>query len=638
MLESMRKHAQGWMAKLILGTIILSFALWGVGDYFTGDQIETVAEIDGNAIYDVDFSITYQRQLATYANMLGDQFSKALAEQLGVKNETIQTMINRRLMLLEAQNLGLVVPDEAVLATVQSDPAFRDANQFSTGRYEALVRQMGFASARDYEKYLRQSIMISTLQKAIVESASVSDAEVKSRFNASFEKRVLAALIVNPESLKATIKVSDKQARDWYEAHSSAYQSPLKVELQVVDINAQDLMDDVSISDDDVAQAYAERQSEFGTPEKRRASHILVRVAKDASKGVVEVAQAKIDAAKKRIAAGESFVDVAKDVSDDVTAAEGGDLGYFSRGAMVPAFDKVVFEQLKVGEVSDVVRTPFGFHLIELDDVKDADVKPLAEVSEKLKKELRAEAAANEAYRLSQDLDDALGMEDSLQSAASSVNLPVQKLGQLSTENILASPLLGAYDALKKKAFKTMAGDAVEITEVENGHFVALEVLKRINPQTMAYEEVVKRVYDDVSQDLAVKKAKDIAGSILQAAQQGKSVQALAQKFGQPVFTSKAVRSNGEGDDAVWLSGVLRAAFAVPQGSWVNHVVVTPKGVAVVHVQKIEHADEQVFAEESTTVRDEAVKAKGAVHFARWMASVRDRHDITINNRVLDRF
>ena len=167
---------------------------------------------------------------------------------------------------------------------------------------------------------------------------------MKARFNASFEKRVLAALIVNPESLKPTIKVSDAQARDWYESHTSAYQSPLKVELQVVNINAEDLMDEVSISDEDVAQAYAERQAEFGTPEKRKAAHILVRLARDASKDVLEVAQAKIDAAKERITAGESFADVAKDVSDDVTATEGGDLGYFARGSMVPEFDKVVFE------------------------------------------------------------------------------------------------------------------------------------------------------------------------------------------------------------------------------------------------------------------------------------------------------
>jgi len=106
MLESMRKHTQGWIAKVILGAIILSFALWGVGDYFTGNQVETIAEIDGDAIYDVEFAETYRRQLATYANMLGDQFNKELAEQLGVKNETIQTMVNRRLMLIEANELG----------------------------------------------------------------------------------------------------------------------------------------------------------------------------------------------------------------------------------------------------------------------------------------------------------------------------------------------------------------------------------------------------------------------------------------------------------------------------------------------------------------------------------------------------
>ena len=638
MLESMRKHTQGWIAKVILGAIILSFALWGVGDYFTGNQVETIAEIDGQAIYDVEFADTYRRQLATYANMLGDQFNKELAEQLGVKNETIQTMINRRLMLLEAEGLGLVVPDQAVLATVQSNPAFREANQFSTGRYQALVRQMGFSTPRDYESYLRQSIMINTLQKAVVESASVSDAEVKARFNASFEKRVIAALIVNPMSLKPAIKVSDEQARDWYESHASAYQSPLKVELQVVDINAEDLMDEVSISDEDVAQAYAERQSEFGTPEKRRAAHILVRVSKDASKDVLEVAKAEIEAAKERIAVDESFADVAKDVSDDVTATEGGDLGYFTRGSMVPEFDKVVFEQLKVGDVSDVVRTQFGFHLIQLNDVKAADVQPLAVISAKLKDELRKEAAANEAYRLSQDLDDALGMEDSLQSAAESVRLPVQKLGQLSTENVLANPLLGAYDELKKKAFSSMPGDAVEIIEVANGHFVALEVLNRINPQTMGYDEVVKRVYDDVTEDLAAKQAQDTAENILLAAENGENIQALAQKFGQPMFTSKPVRSNGEGDDALWLNSVLRTSFGVPEKTWVNHVVPTSEGIAVVYVQQVEHADEKVFAEESGAVRDETLKAKGAVRFARWMASVRDRHEISINNRVLERF
>ncbi|HID36178.1 MAG TPA: peptidyl-prolyl cis-trans isomerase, partial [Ghiorsea sp.] len=350
MLESMRKHTRGWIAKVILGAIILSFALWGVGDYFTGNQVEAVAKVDGQAILDVDFRVTYERQLQAYANMLGEQFSKELAERLGVKNETIQTMINRKLMLIESTHMGLVTPDEAVLATVQGTPQFREADKgFSPTRYQALIRQMGFISPRDYENYLRQNITIDTLQNAITSSATVSDAEVEARFKANFEKRVFEALIVDPESLKANIEVTDDEARDWYESHASMYQTPLKVVVNAVEINQQDLIGELSVSDDAVAQAYAERQAEFGTPEKRRAAHILIRVARDASAAVKQDAREKINAAKARIDMGEAFADVAKDVSDDVTSSSGGDLGFFARGAMVPEFEEAAFDVLEIG-------------------------------------------------------------------------------------------------------------------------------------------------------------------------------------------------------------------------------------------------------------------------------------------------
>ncbi len=639
MLESMRKHTQGWIAKVVLGVIILSFAFWGIGNYFTGSQVEAVAEIDGEAIYDVDFAATYQRQLANYANMLGEQFTKELAERLGVKNETIQTMINRKLMLMEANHMGLVTPDQAVAATVQSTPQFIEKGKgFSPSRYQALIRQMGFTAPRDYENYLRQNIMIDTLQNGITSSATVSDEEVKAKFESSYEKRVLAALLVSPDSLKSTIEVSDDEARDWYESHASMYQSPLKVELNVVDINKADLMKDVNISDEAIAQAYEERQAEYGTPEKRKASHILVRVAPNASAEVNKIAKDKILAAKARLDAGESFAEVAKDVSDDVTSEAGGDLGFFARGAMVPEFDREVFEVLHVGDISDVVETKYGYHLIQLNDIQEADVKPLAEVKDEIYEQLLNEQAAEEAYQLSQDLDNALGMEDSLEAAAKAVNLPVRDLGAVSQENVLADPLLSSSEDLQKKAFSMQPGDAIEITEVDDGHFVALEVLNRIEPSTMAYEDVVKRVFDDVRNDKAVEAAQEIANKALAAAKEGKNIDDLVQQFGQGKFISKPVRSNGEGDDATWLSAVLEPAFRTPDKHWVDTVMATPDGFAVVFVQEVQPADEALFAEQEDTIRSEALKAKGAVRFATWMASVRDRHDIDINKRVLNRF
>jgi len=639
MLESMRKHTQGWIAKVILGAIILSFALWGVGDYFTGNQIEIVAEIDGEAINNVDFATTYQRQLASYSNMLGDQFSKELAAQLGVKNETMQTMINRRLMLVEAASLGLVVPEQALLGTVQSTPQFQEGNAFSAARYNALTRQMGFRTARDYENYLRQSIMIDTLQKSVSETASVSDAEVMMRFKAKFEQRVLAALVVNPDDLKADVEVSDSQARDWYDAHLTSYQSPLRVELQAVDIDAATLVDDVEISDADIEQAYQDRLAEYSEPEQRKASHILIRVAEDASAEVLAVATEKIKVAQARLQAGEAFADVAKDVSDDVTSTEGGSLGFFSKGAMVAAFEDEVFGSLKVGEVSDVVQTQFGLHLIQLDEVRAAKATPLADVRDDIQAQLLSQAGAEEAYRLSEELDNALGMEDSLNAAAKSVGLMVKDLGVLSAERALAGPLLRASKELRVKAFASMPGDAIEIIDLGEGRYVALEVVKRLDPGNLSFEDVVASVYEDVRMDVARKQAKNIADEMLQAAKDGESVDALAQKFAQPKYISKLVLNSGEGDDAAWLSSeVLSASFRTPNQQWVAAPLLTRQGVAVVFVQDVKDAASDTFDTEKDAVRDEALKAKGAVRFARWMASVRDRHEITINKRVLDRF
>ena len=638
MLESMRKHAQGWVAKVILGGIILSFALWGIGDYFTGNQLETVAEIDGEAIYDSEFVETYNRQLNTYRNMLGEKFDKEMADKLGVKDETIQTMINRRLMLKEANALGLVVPDQAVLGTVQTDPAFQEAKSFSSTRYQNLIRQMGFASPRDYENYLRQSILIDTLQQSVMKSATISEAEVMEKFRSKFEKRVISAIIVNPKKLMTSVQVSDEQAREWYDTHASRYQSPLKVEIDVVEIDAADLIDNIVVTDADVEAAYEDRQSEFSSPEKRRISHILVPLAQDASPEVVAMAEAEIAKVQERLAAGESFAKVAKEVSKDPAAAQGGDLGLFEQGAMLPEFEEAVFNQLNKGEVSGVLRTQFGLHLVQLNEVVPANVKPLSEVRDALAERLRTQMASDEAFRLSQDLDNALGMEDSLAAAAKSVNLKLQRLGKLTADNVLANATVGSSKDLQKQAFTMMPGDAVELVEVEQGHFVALEVTQRVLPETMPYEDVVKLVYSDVREAGAKEKAQELADEILAAAKSGQSIDDLAQKFAQPKYISKPVLPDGEGDDAVWLQSVISSAFRAPEKNWVDSTLYTDEGVAVVYVNAVEKADESKFAAEKESVREEALQSKGSVRFARWLAAVRDRHQISVNNRVLSRF
>lgn len=637
MLESMRSHAQSWIAKVILGGIILSFGLWGVGDYFMGSHVEYVAEIDGTPVTDVAFQNAYERQLNSYRNMLGKQFSKTLADQIGVKDETLQTLINRQLLLEEAGKMGLTAPEGELAATIQSNPAFQSAAGFDANRYRLLTRNMGYANPRDFENELRMSIMVDALQRALINSAHVSEAEVRASFDRAYEQRVLTAVVVNPDSLLKNINISDEQARSYYEEHSNRYQSPMKVKLVAVEIAPQALAADTVVDDADIQTAYEERAAEFSTPEERRASHILARIKDSNNAEEKAAARKKIEAAKARLDAGEDFAKIAKAMSDDTTAAKGGDLSYFRRGTMVPAFDEAVFA-MKKGETSGIIETQFGYHIIHLADIKPAAVKSLAEVHDQLAESLRMEKAKEEAYKLSEDLDNALGMEGSLLAAAKNINLKAMEIGPISASETLGNAFLASDSSLRRLAFSTMPGDAVNIHELDDGRFVALEVLDRIEPTTLPFAEVAASAYADAKQDQADQQARELAQTMLTEAG-SKSADQLAQKYGQAKYVSKPVRRDGTGDSNDWLTGnILNEAFTLNQGGWLSAPQQVNKGYAVVQVQDVIAADDELYSKQHDQLREETLKKKGGIRFARWMASVRDRHEIVIHDKVLAHF
>jgi len=636
MLETMRNQAQSWLAKLILGGIALSFVLWGVGDYFLGGRIEPIAEIDGQKIESGEFYQAYERQLNNYRAMLGAQFNKSMIASLGIKENTLQTIINRRLMLGVANDLHLTAPESVVFASVASNPAFQEASGFDPQRYRILTRNMGYASPQDYENELRLNLMVDGLQKAILDSARVNDSEVRDRFNSDYQQRELAAIIVDPASLLDKVNVDEAAANAWYESHKDNYRSPLRIEITAVDINPADIARDLVVSEADIKTAYEEKKATFSQPEERRAQHILIKVSPDASEAVRLAARKKAEAAETRIKAGESFDKVAKAISDDATAEKGGDLGWFKQGMMVPEFDRAAFSMQK-DAISDIIETQFGYHLIHLTDIKPAKVQSLAEVSDQIKAELLNTQAREEAYKLSQSLDDALGQEESLKAAAEVLNMKVHTIAPVSQREAIAEPLL--KDAkIRNKAFATLPGQPVDIEESSDGHFIALQVTQRIEPDVLPFAQVAAQVLDDARTAAAHDQARQLADEIRQSPDSA-SMDALAQKYAQAKFISKPVRRDGTGDNAAWLNpDVLQRAFVTGSGAWVDSSFEVPQGIAVVRVEKIINAPESEFDAQKDAIRQEVQKSKGAVRFARWMASVRDSHEIITHADALDRY
>ncbi len=532
MLETMRNQAQSWLAKVLLGGIAFSFGLWGIGDYFMGSHVQYVAEIDGTAITDSEFRQAYDRQVNSYRAMLGKNFSKSMLQQLGVKDDTLQTMINRQLMLDEAQHMGLVSSDAVLSSYVQGNPAFQEAGVFNPQRYHILTRNMGFRSTRDYENDTRANLMIDALQRAIVDSARISDDEVRAQFEREFEQRVIAAVWINPEDISKSVKISDEQAHAWYQAHTQDYQSKLQVKIQAVVIDPQVIAKDLQIEEADVQAAYEARKDSLS---------------------------------------------------------------------------------------------------------KDGVTPSLKDVHDTLLHSLLMAKAKDEAYNLSQDLDNALGMEDSLSAAAQQVGVSVYSSDWVNSSSALADKLLRSDASLRQKAFTMMPDDAVEIDELDDGRFVALAVVAREEPKTESFADVAERVYADAKADAAQQQARATAKKML-ADMQGKTPDEVAQALGSAKFLSKPVRRNGSGDDASWLtSAMIAQAFQTNKGQWGAQAVESSRGVALIFVQDVIAGDEEKFTAQKDDLLREAQKAKGAVRFARWMASVRARHDVEIHKDVLER-
>lgn len=637
MLENMRNHAQSWISKIILGGIALSFALWGIGSYFLGSRVQSVAEVDGKAIPDTTFYQAYERQMDAYRAMLGKRFSKKAAERMGLKQDTLQTLINRRLLLQEANDMGLVAPASVLLARVHANPAFRSGGKFDPGRYRILTRNMGFRTPADYEQRVRLDIMVNALQRAIMDSAVVTDAQVRRQFERENEQRVLTALVVDPLSFESDIHITDKEARAYYEAHQDRYRSPLRVDLDAVVIDPADIAKDMAIDEADIKAAYEKEKDRFAEPETRHLRQIVVRVAPNADEMTRNLAKAKIEKARQLVRKGEKFARVAKEMSNGAAAKRGGDLGFVAKNTMLPALGKAAFS-LKKGGISDVIKTQFGYHLIQVEGIRPAREKALTEVHDTLAKQLRMEKADDEAYKLSQDLDDALGREDSLKDAAGSLNMKVRETGPVSLDEASADPLLGPNAALRKQAFTMQPDDPVEVTELDHGRYAAVAVTKRIAPATLSFAKVTKQVYADAMHDAATAKAKAEAQTILSESAQT-PLDKLAQKNGQPIYISKPVKRGGEGDNATWLNAeVLDTAFDTPKGASLSHVIEVPKGFAVVQVRDVIPASKEAFAKQQAGIRETLAQSAGAVRFARWMASVRARHKIIIHPDVLARF
>jgi len=386
MLREMRKGVRGVLSWAIVLTVVAGFVFWGVADYFgAGKSRSIAAKVNGQKIPWATVDLLYSR----LQNQLGEN-----AETKMVKQDIRRLLIQRIALIQSISKLGFQVNDEQVAQTILQIPAFQVEGRFSKDRFQEVLRQNSLSEA-NIRSELKEEILLRQLEQGIAQSSFSLKNELKGLIGLLEQKRDIGYVIVPSKKYQAEIKLDPKDVQAYYEEHQSDFILPEQVSLSYVELSVEDLAKAIQLDEITLKKHYEEHISAYTAPERVRARHILIPLSDKSDEALREAeAKEKVQKLLARIKAGESFAKLARTESSDKGSAEkGGDLGWFTRGQMVPAFEDVAFALKKPNQVSEAIRTQFGYHIIQLIEHKQTEVRSYAEVKELVKEQLSQEEA-----------------------------------------------------------------------------------------------------------------------------------------------------------------------------------------------------------------------------------------------------
>lgn len=561
MLEDIRESSQGLTAKIILGFIILTFAVAGIGSY--SNSVDTsVADVNGEKISQDEFNKAYQAQRNRMAQQFGDMFETLSADASYMSNfrqGVLDNLINQKLVDQNSEVLAIRVADERIKDTIRNMPEFQVDGVFDNNRYLAMINQAGFYQSSDFRDYLRVEMTRRQLTQALVAS-EFSLPYQEGMFTAlQNQQRDIRFATISAEQFKAEIELTDEEVNQYYLANQSRFENQEKVKVNYIALDVNDIAATVSLTDADVEAYYNDNISRYREDAQRRVAHILVEFGDDEA-----LAKASAEALLVKVNAGEDFATLAKENSADTFSGEnGGDLEWIEAGVMDEAFDNAAFALTDIGSVSEVVKTEFGFHIIKLTDYKEEKTQSLSDVREALIAEAKSEKAQDKFFELQQEVA-RLSFEfpDSLEDAAGAINATVKTSDWLS-RGANAEPFNGS--AIEAAFSDIVLSEQLnsDIIEVNDSLAIVLRLNEYQEANVKPLAEVTTQIKDILVAQKASEKAQTVADELLASFQSGADITEQLAAIGATMEVKAAVVRVGSGLDA----SLAREAFKLPRPS-----------------------------------------------------------------------
>jgi peptidyl-prolyl cis-trans isomerase D len=546
MLQNIRDNSQGWIAKTIIGIIVMLLALTGFDAIFNAaSNSRNAAEVNGEEISLDELNQAMNMQRRQLAQQLGGNFDPSMLDDKLVRESSLRALIDRALLLQGARDADFAFSEAALDQMILQTPEFAVDGVFNAARFDQVIQQMGYTRLQ-FRELLKQEMLIGQLRAGISGSGFVTDEQIEAFARLEQQTRDFATITVPAEP--AAVDVSNDEAREYYEKNTDRFRSPEQVVLEYLELNKESFFDQVEVSEEDIKDLYQQRIANLA--EQRRAAHILIET--DGSDNAT--AKEKIDEVAKRLASGEDFSALAKELSQDPGSAnEGGDLGFAGPGVYDPAFEEALYG-LEEGQVSAPVRSDFGWHLIKLLGVQSPEIPTLESLKPELVRELKAQQVEQRFVEASKQLEDTAFESSDLLQPAQELGLSVQTTEAFGREG-------GAGVAANRQVIQAAFSDEVlvdgansGVIELDPDTVVAVRVKEHLQPEVLPFDAVK----DDIIAQLKSSKAAE------QALAKGEQLIATLSDGGQVEQQWQPVEAASRSQEGVE-PAVLQQVFRMPK-------------------------------------------------------------------------
>ena len=423
MLQAIRNKMTGWIAYGIIFLISIPFALWGVNSYLGGGELPPAATVNGEDISVRDFDRAYTNYRQRLAQLFGGSIPESIGSESILRTQVLDQLVEETALRQYIVNQNYRIGDQALSIKIRNMTEFQRDGQFDSEIYEAQLRSVGL-SPLGFEHQLRQSGSMDQFQTGIRATAFTTPLMNKEFSNLQNQTRKLRSLRYRVDA--QSLQVSDSEIEQYFLSNPERYNTPEQIRIDYIELSLDSIKQNIEVNDSDVQARYQEGLQSYTSPEFRDVSHILITVSDDSSS---DEALQKITEIRSRIGAGEDFSKLAGELSEDpVSAADGGSLGEVGRGDMVPTFESAMFA-LSLDELSEPVKTAFGWHIIKVNSIVGGEVEPFESVKSALADEIKSELAEVQIYELVERLANvAYEQPDSLEPAADQLLPPRSRL------------------------------------------------------------------------------------------------------------------------------------------------------------------------------------------------------------------